>query len=123
MSSPGRSRKPKKVPGFDLSLSRLGRTVLIEDDTGTLSRFDDVEPLVFVAMPVRDGADVVGRYSYEMDPGLGQTALVAKVMSVLEDVGVQRVRTSFSFVLEFRCAYEMRVAVRLEGLAPNLSGP
>lgn len=91
MSGPGRSRKSKKVPGFDLSLSRLGRTVLIEDDAGTFSRLDDVEPLVFVAMPVRDGADIVGRYGYEMNPGLGQAALVAKVMFVLEDVGVQRV--------------------------------
>lgn len=122
MSSPGRSREPKEVPSFDLSLSGLGRTILVEDDASIFSRLYDVEPLVLVAMPVRDGADVSGRYSHEMDPALGQADLVTEILFVLEDVGVQRVRTAFSFV-ELRRAYEIRGAVDLGGSILDLSGP
>ena len=88
MSGFGRGREPKEVPRFDFFLSRLGLTVFIEDDTGTLSRSDDVEPFILVAVPVWDGADVVRRYRSEVNSGLGQAALVTEILLVSEDIGV-----------------------------------
>lgn len=88
MSGLGRSREPKEVARLDFLLCGLGLAVFVEDDTSTFSGFDYVEPLVLVAMPVRDRADVVGRQLGEVYPGLGQAALVAEVQLVPEDTGV-----------------------------------
>ena len=79
MPSLGRSREPKEVTRLDFFLSRLRLTVFIKDDTCTFSSSDNVEPFVLVAVPVWDGADVVGRYRAEVDASLGQTASVTEV--------------------------------------------
>ena len=60
VSGLGGRREPKEVSRLDFLFFGLGRPVFIEDDTSAFSRFDDVEPFVLVAVPVWDGADVVG---------------------------------------------------------------
>ena len=71
MSSFSRGREPKEVARFDFLLPGLCLAVFIEDDASAFSRFDNVEPFVLVAMPVWDGADVVGGYRAEVDAALG----------------------------------------------------
>ena len=110
VSSPHGSREPKEVAHFDFLLLRFGLTVLIYDDTGTFSRSDNVEPLVLVAMPVRDGAGVARRQSDKVNARLGQTTPVTEGLHVHEDTGVQRVRAGLPLVSGIRGAYEIRRA-------------
>ena len=83
-----RRREPKEVSRLDFLLPGLRLPVLVKNDTRTFSGFDDVEPFVFVAMPVWDGADVVGRYRDEVNASLGQAAPVTEVQPVPEDVRI-----------------------------------
>lgn len=83
-----RRREPKEVSRLDFLLPGLRLPVLIENGTRTFSGFDYVEPFVFVAMPVWDSGDVVGRYRDEVDASLGQATLVTEVQPVPEDARV-----------------------------------
>jgi len=108
VASLGSSREPKEVSRLDFLLSRLGLTLLIEDDTSTFPGSDNVEPLVLVAVPVRDRADVIGRYCAEVDTTLAQAASVTEVQLEFEDVRVQWVRAGFSFAFGIGRAYKIR---------------
>ena len=72
-------REPKEVSRLDLLFFGLGLPVFIEDDANTLSCFDDVEPFVLIAVPVRNRADIVWGDGVNVDADLGQAAPVAEV--------------------------------------------
>ena len=82
------SREPEEVSRLDFLFPGLGLPVIIKEDTSTFSGFYDVEPLILMAVPVRDSADVVWGKGVEVDAPLGQATFVAKVYFVFEGLGV-----------------------------------
>jgi len=89
MRGPVRSGESIKLPRFDGLFAEPSRCV-VEDDLGVGSRFDDVEPFVFGAVPVWDGRGVLWGDGYEVDTSLTETAWIAEIELILLDGVVQR---------------------------------
>ena len=78
MGGLARSREPIELPRLYGLLARFCGCV-VEDDSGVGSGFDDIEPFVIGAVPVRDGRGVVWGDGYEVDTSLSKTAWITEI--------------------------------------------
>ena len=83
--------------GEPIELSRLNRLLaefcryVVEDDSGVGTGFEDVEPFVFGAVPMRDGRGVVWGDGYEVDTSLSESTGIAEIELIPVDGLVQGV--------------------------------
>ena len=73
-----RSREPIELPRLDGFLARFCGCI-VEDDSGVRSGFDNVEPFVFGAVPVRDGRGIMWTDGYEVDTSLSEAAWITEI--------------------------------------------